>query len=185
MTVATETLTIRLPTAAAHRLRRVAEVARRPVDEVVAETLRTSLPPLLEDVPPAFRSDLAALETFSTVALWQQMRAELSPEQVHRYDMLLETNAAGALNWLSCRRCNEHKGIQTEALDPETGSSVSLFDPRRQTWPAHFKWSGDGTRILGLTPCGRAPVSALQLNDADIVAARQLWVAVGWHPPQE
>ena len=40
MTVATELLTIRLPIAAAHRLRRVAEISRRPVDEVVADTLR-------------------------------------------------------------------------------------------------------------------------------------------------
>jgi hypothetical protein len=87
--------------------------------------------------------------------------------------------------WLSCRRCNEYKGAQVEAIDPETGLVVPLFNPRQQSWSEHFAWSGDGTRIVGLTPCGRATVVALQLNNADIVAARQFWVAVGWHPPRE
>ncbi len=87
--------------------------------------------------------------------------------------------------WLSCRRCNEFKGAQVEAADPETGLSVPLFDPRRQSWHDHFAWSGDGTLMIGLTPCGRVTIDALQLNNRDIVAARQLWVAAGWHPPQE
>jgi len=87
--------------------------------------------------------------------------------------------------WLSCRRCNGHKGTRVEAVDPETGLVVALFNPRRQVWSEHFSWSGDGTRVLGLTPCGRATVFALQLNNPDIVAARLLWVAADWHPPQE
>lgn len=87
--------------------------------------------------------------------------------------------------WLSCRRCNEFKGAQVEATDPETGLSVPLFDPRRQSWRDHFVWSGDGMLMIGLTPSGRATIAALQINNFDIVSARQLWVAAGWHPPQE
>ncbi len=98
MTTATETLTIRLPVAAARRLRRVAEISRRPVDDVVAETLKANLPPLLEDVPHAFREELATLETLSTDDLWQQMRARLAPERLVRYDTLLAANAAGMLD---------------------------------------------------------------------------------------
>ena len=87
--------------------------------------------------------------------------------------------------WLACRRCNEFKGAQVEATDPETGEAVRLFNPRHQVWREHFAWSGDGTRINGLTPCGRATSVALRLNNEDIVSARRLWVSVGWHPPQE
>jgi hypothetical protein len=87
--------------------------------------------------------------------------------------------------WLSCRRCNEYKGPQVEAVDPETGDSVLLFNPRRQSWREHFTWSSDGTLIVGLTSCGRATVSALKLNNPDIVAARLLWAGVGWHPPED
>jgi HNH endonuclease len=87
--------------------------------------------------------------------------------------------------WLSCRRCNEHKGIQIDGIDPDTGERVPVFHPRRQAWREHFAWSGDGTQIIGLTPCGRATVLALKLNNDDMVAARRLWVSVGWHPPDE
>ncbi len=98
MTTVTETLTIHLPEAAARRLRRVAEISGRPLDEVVAETLCAGLPPLLEDVPPAFREDLAILETLSTAELWEQLRTRAAPEHLARYDALLADNAAGKLD---------------------------------------------------------------------------------------
>jgi len=85
--------------------------------------------------------------------------------------------------WLSCRRCNQYKGTLVEAIDPETETLVPLFNPRKQVWSEHFAWSSDGTLILGLTPIGRATVVSLRMNHRDIVSARQLWVNVGWHPP--
>jgi hypothetical protein len=87
--------------------------------------------------------------------------------------------------WLACRLCNNFKSDQTDGLDPETGRRVTLFDPRRQRWPEHFSWGEDGTRILGKTPCGRATVLALQLNNLIAVMVRREWVAAGWHPPRE
>jgi len=87
--------------------------------------------------------------------------------------------------WLACRRCNEFKGTQTHARDPLTGREVRLFNPRQQKWSDHFAWSEDGTKIQGLTPCGRATVAALKLNSPEIVVARRLWVSVGWWPPED
>ncbi len=85
--------------------------------------------------------------------------------------------------WLACRPCNEYKGTQTQADDPETGKTVSLFHPRKQVWSEHFCWSGDGSLIIGKTPTGRATVIALRLNRTLLVKARKRWVMVGWHPP--
>jgi hypothetical protein len=87
--------------------------------------------------------------------------------------------------WQSCRLCNGFKGVQTQAFDPETGQRVPLFDPRRQHWSEHFAWSEDGTQIVGKTPCGRATVIALQLNNLIAVMVRRAWVAAGWHPPRD
>jgi hypothetical protein len=87
--------------------------------------------------------------------------------------------------WLACRRCNEFKGTQTHARDPLTGKQVRLFSPRQQKWGDHFTWSEDGTEIQGLTPCGRATVTALKLNNPEIVIARRLWVSAGWWPPED
>lgn len=61
MAVTTETLMIRLPIHAANRLRRVAEIAHRPIDQVIAETLQSTLPPLLDDLPAELQADLAQL----------------------------------------------------------------------------------------------------------------------------
>jgi hypothetical protein len=86
--------------------------------------------------------------------------------------------------WLSCRLCNEAKGVLVEATDPETGATVPLFNPRTQAWQDHFAWSQDGTQVMGQTPAGRATVSALDLNSELRVRARAIWVEAGWHPPE-
>jgi hypothetical protein len=85
--------------------------------------------------------------------------------------------------WLSCRLCNEKKGMLLEALDPDTGETVPLFNPRAQTWSDHFTWSEDGSRIIPKTAIGRATVDVLSLNDELRVRARAIWVKAGYHPP--
>lgn len=87
--------------------------------------------------------------------------------------------------WLACRPCNEFKGIETHALDSQTGELAALFNPRQQAWTDHFAWSSDGTQVLGMTPTGRATVAAMQLNRPLFARARRRWVAAGWHPPLE
>ncbi len=86
--------------------------------------------------------------------------------------------------WLACRLCNNYKSDQTEGLDPVSGQKVPLFNPRRQQWHEHFAWSADGTEVIGRTPCGRATVLGLQLNNVIAVMVRREWVAAGWHPPR-
>ena len=87
--------------------------------------------------------------------------------------------------WLACCMCNGFKGDRTHGLDPLTGQEVPLYDPRQQQWAEHFTWSADGLQIIGLTPCGRATVVVLQLNNVIAVMVRQEWVSAGWHPPTE
>lgn len=85
---------------------------------------------------------------------------------------------------LACELCNQYKWAKTEAIDPETGDQVSLFNPRQQQWREHFDWNLDGTEIVGLTACGRATVIALNLNNRLAVVVRRNWVQAGWHPPK-
>jgi hypothetical protein len=87
--------------------------------------------------------------------------------------------------WLACRMCNGFKGDRTHGLDPLTGQEVPLYDPRQQQWAEHFSWSADGLQIIGLTPCGRATVVMLQLNNVIAVMVRREWVSAGWHPSTE
>lgn len=85
--------------------------------------------------------------------------------------------------WLACRLCNNAKGTQTHAHDPLTGKHVKLFNPRTQRGSRHFKWSEDGTEIIGRTASGRATVVALNLNNEIALIVRRNWVRAGWHPP--
>ncbi|WP_317616120.1 hypothetical protein [Nostoc sp. 'Peltigera membranacea cyanobiont' 210A] len=57
-------------------------------------------------------------------------------------------------------------------------------------WSEHFVWSADATKIIGITPIGRATCNRLDLNDQRrsdrfIQKSRQLWIKGGFHPPCE
>ncbi len=77
--------------------------------------------------------------------------------------------------WLACHLCSEAKGTLTEAVDPQTGLSAPLFNPRTQFWISHFAWSHDGQYIIGLTASGRATVEALSLNSEWRRRLRAIW----------
>lgn len=73
---------------------------------------------------------------------------------------------------LACVSCSLRKGARQKAVDPVSYEPVELFHPRRNAWRLHFRWDGNG-RIVGLTPTGRATVSALNMNRALAVAIRK------------
>ena len=83
---------------------------------------------------------------------------------------------------LACVSCSLHKGARQTARDPETGNRVRLFNPRRDRWEEHFRWSDDVV-IVGITPIGRATVAALAMNRPLIVEIRRAEIALGRHPP--
>ena len=85
--------------------------------------------------------------------------------------------------WLACSLCNGHKSDRMAAIDPDSGEWVRLYNPRYDTWNNHFCWNDACDHIVGHSSIGRAAVIALNLNRLSLVKARQLWVAVGWHPP--
>jgi hypothetical protein len=85
--------------------------------------------------------------------------------------------------WLSCGLCNRYKGAQITGNDPFSNETAALFNPHTQVWNTHFRWSTEGTHLIGLTPVGRATVEALRLNNEIAVEVRRNWVLAGWHPP--
>ena len=84
---------------------------------------------------------------------------------------------------LACWECNLLKHDRIVATDPESGTTVRLFNPNAQLWHEHFTWHMAGILVIGLTPTGRATVNALRLNRPVLVSARRLWVQIGGHPP--
>lgn len=85
---------------------------------------------------------------------------------------------------LACQGCNNHKYIKTEALDPISGESVMLFNPRKQRWEDHFAWSDDFLYVKGLTAIGRAIIAALEMNRIGLVNLRRVLCLVDENPPK-
>jgi 5-methylcytosine-specific restriction endonuclease McrA len=83
---------------------------------------------------------------------------------------------------LACAACNLAKSDRTRGLDPQTGQTVAIFDPRTDAWDEHFRWQDAPPAIVGVTPEGRATVVTLDLNDELRLAARQLWFDAGLLP---
>jgi hypothetical protein len=75
---------------------------------------------------------------------------------------------------LACRSCNVHKSNRLDAIDPVGGERARLFNPRADTWDAHFSVDEE-ERIVGTTAIGRATVDALHMNSAPQLEARRWW----------
>jgi hypothetical protein len=102
-------------------------------------------------------------------------------------DHLLPTAAGGFDEeenlWLACSVCNSHKSQRINAFDPQSGELVPLFNPRRDSWEAHFIWTTDGNSLIGLSAIGRATIAALQINADDQLKLRSIWVEGNRFPP--
>jgi len=59
----------------------------------------------------------------------------------------------------SCQRCNNNKGDHVEWIDPLTGSSFPLFNPRTMDWKMHFKATHG--EVVGISQVGRATAALL------------------------
>ena len=83
---------------------------------------------------------------------------------------------------LRCRSCNVFKTDAIEAVDPQSGKRVPLFNPRRDKWEDHFAVDAKNGLLMGLTPVGRATVTLLQMNRPTQVTARNIWARLKLFP---
>jgi hypothetical protein len=63
---------------------------------------------------------------------------------------------------LACAACNGAKGANLTGIDPITLLITRLFNPRRDEWQNHFRWSG--SKLVGLTRVGRTTIEVLNIN---------------------
>lgn len=99
---------------------------------------------------------------------------------------LSKDGASGVENLaLACFNCNRQKSDRLTAIDLESGAEVPLFNPRTHNWRQHFIWSKDTLLIIGLTPIGRATVTALNFNRQRIINIRAEDRKIGRHPPPD
>lgn len=86
---------------------------------------------------------------------------------------------------LACRNCNLYKSSKIYGFDAVSAKRVRLFNPNLQNWSEHFVWDKAKTSIIGKTPCGRATIFALKMNDELQTNARRVWKLTGLFPPED
>ena len=92
-----QTIAIQMPQPLYHRLERMAELTRCPLENVVLQTLDSNVLPLPDDLPDEMGGDLLTLEGLDDDALWQVARSAVSPEQQEQIGLLLEKNRLGII----------------------------------------------------------------------------------------
>lgn len=86
---ATQTITIELPKPLYKQLQRAAELARRPMADVIQQSLSHSLPPLLEDIPTEYQADVYPMLQMDVENLQQEVRRVFPADRWARYEALL------------------------------------------------------------------------------------------------
>ncbi len=92
-----QTVPVQIPEPLYQRLERLARLTNRSLENVVEQTLTTSLPPLPDHLPDEARQELQKLEMLDDDALWQVARSEVLPEHQAQISELLEKNSLGTL----------------------------------------------------------------------------------------
>ena len=88
---------VQVPEAIYRRLERLAALTNRPLENLVAQTLSSGLPPLPDDLPVTMREALLALEHLRDVELEQVVRGGMSEAQIEQYEELRERRRTGVI----------------------------------------------------------------------------------------
>src|SRR5262245_56898131 len=88
---------ILVPETLAQRLERMAQLSGRSLEVVVEQALRSSLPPLPEDLSPSQRDALLALETVGDAELWSVERSTFPKGKSSQLADLRARSRAGTL----------------------------------------------------------------------------------------
>jgi len=101
-----QTVTLNMPAPVYQRAQRAAEALRRPMEEIIVETLGVALPPL-DDVPPEMVSELATMSALPDDALWKAARGVMPTKQQTRFRTLSAAQQKRSLNRNEKQELNE------------------------------------------------------------------------------
>jgi len=91
-----QTITLELPDPLYRTVCTLVQVTKRPLAEILQESLAHTLPPL-DDVPPEEAELLARMSTMDDAALWQASTVAMPESQQEALHALLDCQSAGEL----------------------------------------------------------------------------------------
>ncbi|MGB8700782.1 MAG: hypothetical protein WCD18_15300 [Thermosynechococcaceae cyanobacterium] len=94
----TQRVTIELPDAIFHRFVQIAEATQQPLEDPIAQSVVSNLPPSAENAPIVLRAELTEMQTFSVDKLLAIAQAQADPTPHGYHVQLLENNQVGELS---------------------------------------------------------------------------------------
>jgi hypothetical protein len=93
----TQRVTIELPESIFHRFVQIAEATQQPLEDLIAQSVVSNLPPYAENAPSELRAELMEMQTLSVDELLVIAQAQSDPIQHERHVQLLENNQVEGL----------------------------------------------------------------------------------------
>jgi predicted transcriptional regulator len=91
-----QTVTLELPEHLYRTVSKLAQITKRPLTEILQESLAHTLPPL-DDIPAEEADVFVHMSTLNDAALWRASKVTLSEEQQEALHALLDRQSAGEL----------------------------------------------------------------------------------------
>jgi len=124
------TVTVGIPQDIYDRLKESAQVTKKPVEELIGQSVKAGMPPSLKNLPPEYREECLATERLSDKQLMQVAESTLPIGQERRYSSLLRKNQTG--------RLSDHEREQLRQL----GAEARRLTLRKAYAYALLRWRG-------------------------------------------
>lgn len=116
-------------------LKQAAILFEQPPEEIVAQSLTHSLPPLLEDIPSQYQADVYPLLQMSDADLQEEAKRAFPPERWAEYEALLERKKNVSLTPEEERRLDELRR-EADVLTFRRGYAAVLLKRRGYRLPS-------------------------------------------------
>jgi hypothetical protein len=93
----TQRVIIELPESIFHRFVQMAEVTKQPLEDLIAQSVVSNMPPSAENAPIELRAELTEMQTLSVDELLAIAQAQADPTQHEHHVQLLKNNQIGEL----------------------------------------------------------------------------------------
>jgi hypothetical protein len=94
----TQRITIELPESIFDRFAQMAEVTHQPLEDLIAQSVVSNLPPSAENAPSELRAELMEMQVLSVDELLAIAQTQANASQHENHVQLLEKNQAGGLS---------------------------------------------------------------------------------------
>jgi hypothetical protein len=129
-----QNITINLPESLYELLNQAAQLTQQPLESIIAQSLGHTLPPLLEEIPPAYQAEVYPLLSFDVNDLQQEVKKTFPANQWAEYEALLLAKKDRSLSQLEQAKLDTLRK-QADVLTLRKGYAALLLKRRGYAVP--------------------------------------------------